>query len=633
MPAVWSGTVREFTKSTQEAIFKAFCSNFRSLYDDEPNKSEIRSWEASISFLYQNLKDIRLHDYGLIAELAMPSSGERADFILLGGSDEHPKGLIIEMKQWGSNQRLWRQKFMQNVEGDLERHPVIQALGYAGKLSCFSAIGAEIDWKCCGVLPNMDEEGITLLRSSPLLYNASDWQLFGGETAFTFADYAEEHLGRSTITKEFIRCLESAPYTQTKHYFRFMVKNHQLIEDNLFAALAAEGFALTEEQDVLCERINYAFERWREYGEKRAFFIQGSAGSGKTLVALTLFLRQAKQHDQRKVILGLTGKWMKGNLKACFEDIKPGLSHSIRGIHQFSKTSVESVELIICDEAQRMSATAIDNVLTHAPVVVVFLDEEQQLTPLENGSVENFRTHNGTSHQVQCYELKRAIRCQGGQPYHDFVEQLITGNNSSSAQNYAWRGNYHFEVFTSFDDMKATLAELYEKEQRRVALVASFTESPGDRSRLYNPYSKDNRRVGKDLVSGFDHYKDTQAEVYWMMQEGEYVKFWNKGESCKLERAASIYGAQGFESDYVGIIWGRDYIYRDGQFIEGNAAYCFDAIGKDAANRLVQNGQWCKEALRLLCNRYRIFMTRGLLGAFIYCEDEETRDYLLNYHL
>lgn len=36
---------------------------------------------------------------------------------------------------------------------------------------------------------------------------------------------------------------------------------------------------------------------------------------------------------------------------------------------------------------------------------------------------------------------------------------------------------------------------------------------------------------------------------------------WGKLEPLKY--CTSIYGAQGFEAEYVGVIWGRDLIWRD----------------------------------------------------------------------
>jgi DUF2075 family protein len=105
------------------------------------------------------------------------------------------------------------------------------------------------------------------------------------------------------------------------------------------------------------------------------------------------------------------------------------------------------------------------------------------------------------------------------------------------------------------------------------------------------------------------------------------VRFWLHGKSNDLDRAASIYGAQGFESDYVGVIWGRDLVLRNQQWALGDPNLCYDTIdGLVSAGR---NRRWTNEALELVRNRYRIFLTRGIKGTLIFCEDAETREFLL----
>lgn len=92
---------------------------------------------------------------------------------------------------------------------------------------------------------------------------------------------------------------------------------------------------------------------------------------------------------------------------------------------------------------------------------------------------------------------------------------------------------------------------------------------------------------------------------------------------------ASIYGCQGFELDYAGVIWGRDFVIRNGQWAVGPASACKDNVGKPSLARLVDpRHARHEEALGLLVNRYRIFLTRGIQGTVVHCEDPETGDFL-----
>jgi len=163
-----------------------------------------------------------------------------------------------------------------------------------------------------------------------------------------------------------------------------------------------------------------------------------------------------------------------------------------------------------------------------------------------------------------------------------------------------------------------------------VALVAAFTESPGD---FKNSHSCKNLRIGYPLYSGFELYKDFNGKIFWLMNpKVDYVKYWVRGESNRLERCASIYGCQGFEADFVGVVWGRDFVYRNGRWKLGDN--CEDGVGgvnslKRLFSRAKKGDKGAEErAIRLLINRYRIFLTRGIRGTYIFCEDKETGRFL-----
>ena len=60
---------------------------------------------------------------------------------------------------------------------------------------------------------------------------------------------------------------------------------------------------------------------------------------------------------------------------------------------------------------------------------------------------------------------------------------------------------------------------------------------------------------------------------------------------------------------------------------------CEDNIGKPSLKDLIKKakkGDFDSKQLpkRLLENRYRIFLTRGINGTYIFCEDSETADFL-----
>lgn len=90
-----------------------------------------------------------------------------------------------------------------------------------------------------------------------------------------------------------------------------------------------------------------------------------------------------------------------------------------------------------------------------------------------------------------------------------------------------------------------------------------------------------------------------------------------------INEVGCIHTVQGMDFDYVGVLIGKDLIYRDGKVITDKKA-----ISKDDRSSGIRN---CKdEALadRLIRNTYKVLLSRGQKGCFVYCEDEKLREYI-----
>jgi len=83
------------------------------------------------------------------------------------------------------------------------------------------------------------------------------------------------------------------------------------------------------------------------------------------------------------------------------------------------------------------------------------------------------------------------------------------------------------------------------------------------------------------------------------------------------EQVGCIYSAQGFEFDRVGVIWGPDLVWREGEWV---------AQRKNSYDSPVKSKTADTE--RLLRNAYRVLLTRGIKETKILCLDEETREHI-----
>ena len=73
--------------------------------------------------------------------------------------------------------------------------------------------------------------------------------------------------------------------------------------------------------------------------------------------------------------------------------------------------------------------------------------------------------------------------------------------------------------------------------------------------------------------------------------------------------------------NYCGVIIGKDIIFKDNkiQFIKTAHAKTDDSGIRTAEDSLAE---------RLIKNTYYVLLTRGILGTYVYCEDEALNNYL-----
>lgn len=85
-----------------------------------------------------------------------------------------------------------------------------------------------------------------------------------------------------------------------------------------------------------------------------------------------------------------------------------------------------------------------------------------------------------------------------------------------------------------------------------------------------------------------------------------------------------VYILNGDKEAYVGVFIGKDLYFKDGH-VQTNR----NAISKDdktSGIRLTSTSN--EEADKLIRRTYKVLLTRGIKGCYIYCEDEALRNYL-----
>ena len=86
-------------------------------------------------------------------------------------------------------------------------------------------------------------------------------------------------------------------------------------------------------------------------------------------------------------------------------------------------------------------------------------------------------------------------------------------------------------------------------------------------------------------------------------------------DSNGINQIGCVYTAQGFEFDYAGVIFGNDLVYDfDEQKWKGNSQNSADGVFKRSKEKFAD----------LVKNTYRVLLSRGMKGCYIYFMDKDT---------
>ena len=90
-----------------------------------------------------------------------------------------------------------------------------------------------------------------------------------------------------------------------------------------------------------------------------------------------------------------------------------------------------------------------------------------------------------------------------------------------------------------------------------------------------------------------------------------------------------MHTCQGLEFDYVGVIVGDDLRFERGRVVTDRTRRAKTDSSLKGINRLAEEDPERAERIadELIRNTYRVLMTRGMQGCYVFCTDQPLRDY------
>ena len=577
--------------------------------------NEILSWKHSLLEMYKVLRTDVPDTCGVAIEYNVPLTSKRVDFIVSGidgNGTEHAQ--IIELKQWEHAQVVSGQDaIVRTYVGGGNRevaHPSYQAWSYTQLISDYntSVQDGGIVLHPCAFAHNYRTDGTAALCSPVYQEYLDRAPLFGfGEATKLRADICS-HI----------------PYgdhgATIEHIDHGRLRPSKSLQDSLASMLKGNAeFTLIDSQKVYYEKaIALAKEAVREQ-KKIVYIVEGGPGTGKSVIAVNLLARLTRMNlvaayvSKNSAPRNVYATELKGTRT------KKSIDALFKGSGSVIDTDSNVYDTLLVDEAHRLNEKSglymnqgenqIKEIINAARCSVFFIDESQQVTVNDIGSIDEIRKwadYYGA--EIHTDVLDSQFRCNGSDGYLAWLDNTLDIRDTA---NWNLEGiDYDIKVF---DDP----AELEDAIR-----------------------SKNDERGKARLVAGYCWAWPTDTKndsSYHDIQIGDWSISWNLNntstyaiDDSSINECGCIHTVQGLEFDYVGVIIGPDMRYVGNKIVTDFAAH----PGSDKAMRGLRSRYSTDPegtraiADKLIKNTYRTLMTRGMKGCYVYCCDKALGNYL-----
>jgi uncharacterized protein len=573
------------------------------------NTKERNAWSNSMQFMGNVIMNAGLaEDCGILIEYNLPSTSLRVDFII-SGQDETGKSsfIIIELKQWRDGEvssttldGIVNTKYYGNTT-----HPSYQAFSYKLYLSDFneSIFNSSIRAHSCSYLHNYVEQTPEPLKADIYKAILRDSPIYLQQDQLQLEEFIRIHVGRGK-GESILYQIENGAIRPSKklidHVTKLFAGNSEfvLLDDQKLAFEAAMKLAI-------CAK------------DKTVIVIKGGPGTGKSVISMNLLgsLLTAQQNV----------KFVAPN--ASFRDVmvdkltqsnsSARVDHLLKGSGAFVGCRKNTFDVLVVDEAHRLKdgsafmykgENQIEDIMNASRVSIFFIDEKQVIRPGDIGTEkEIIRLAEKYKANFEKFQLKAQFRCAGADGYINWLDDVLQLEATGNFDGWD-KKDFDFKIFSNPDHLRREI-----KAKVDVGLSA----------RILAGYSW-------EWTSAKDGNSNGQiADIE--IKEFDFRMPWNSRsvgttwaiDPTGINQVGCVHTSQGLEFDYVGVIIGKDLQFdvSKNEFITKWEEYK-DSKGKQG---LKKNPVALNQLVR---NIYRILLTRGMKGCYVYCVDKNIEAYL-----
>jgi uncharacterized protein len=615
---LYSGMSTDFVRdTTRNQIAEKLSQAFFAYYRYKPSPSEVGSWRNSLRAMALIVDESKLHDHGVLLEYQLPQTSKRLDCMVCGRAPQSTdQAVVVELKQWEACEESDVDDVVLSWVGGRRRevlHPSVQVGQYRQYLvdghSAFHEGDAPVGLSACSYLHNYTARPGDPILAPRFGTTLKEYPLFAADGAEALSRYLCERLGGGGGR----RVLDRIEQGRARPSRKLMEHIVQAIEQQ-------SPWVLLDEQLIVFNKVLSIVRRGLTGTRKQVVLIRGGPGTGKSVIAINLVGQLLRA--------GVNAHYATGS-RAFTETMWNILGTRSRTMfkyfNSYSATDQGGVDVLICDEAHRIRETSnsrftpksarstkpqVSEILDAAKIAVFLLDDRQVVRPNEIGSSEYILDQAAAMGcQVSDYELEVQFRCAGSDGFVKWVNNTL---GVERTPNVLWEGaeGFDFQILGSVWDLEAAIRK--KAADGFTARVAAGFCWPWSEPR-------EDGTLVDDVVIG-DYRRPWDAKPgNWRLASGiPSASLWATDPNG-INQIGCVYNIQGFELDYVGVIWGPDLIYDlDRQTWVGDKKKSSDNVVKRSKDRFVE----------LVKNTYRVLLSRGMKGCYVCFMDRDTERFV-----
>lgn len=570
--------------------------------------NQIKAWAHSLPEMMPLLKDLP-ENAGIAIEFNIPLTSKRVDFVVSGYDANHkPVLLLFELKQWQNAMDVKNQDaIVKTIFSNKEQkslHPSYQACCYAELLLNYNHFVEEENVQIIPLIYlhnySLSEHDDLFLSKFKKYYMKAP--IYGKNEVKELKAVIDDAIrfGDDALIINKIDQSDSKPNKKLLDAIEEMIQNKR-------------EYTLLDEQKVIAETIKNQVKNSFASNKKSVIIVKGGPGTGKSVLAIHLLGEFLK--------IGLMGAYVSKNMAPRKVYKNSLVNNNEISIHELFKSSgyfffdpENKYDFLLVDEAHRLQEKSgihnnigenqIKEIIHASRTSIFFVDEQQMITLKDIGTIANIKYY-AKFYQASILELELTsqFRCNGSDSYLDFVDAFLY--NRRAAVHF----NFDFIVINSPNELRDLIK--IKNTNNNARLVAGFC------------WPRDGKNADNQ---DYMDIKIDDFESSWNLKHGE--PFATRENA--INEVGCVHNVQGLEFDYIGVIIGPDLKYENGKVLTDYKKRANTEKSLYGLRVLMKQDKEYYEKLAdtIIRNTYRVLLTRGLKGCYVYACDKRLQEHL-----